>query len=67
MAKKVNTAVSEIVRKKNKEIKKLKSVLREVCTWLEQANDIIQDGLDAEEGDDEDCKALLEYARSYAK
>jgi len=48
------------------ELKKLKALLLKASNWLESANTIIQDGPDAEEGDDEDAKAFIEELREVA-
>jgi hypothetical protein len=48
------------------ELKEAKRLLRKASDWLETANGIIQDGPDAEEGDDEDAKAFIEELREVA-
>ena len=48
------------------ELKKTKRLLKKASDWLETANGIIQDGPDAEEGDDEDAQAFIADLREAA-
>lgn len=48
------------------ELKESRRLLKKAADFLESANNIIQEGADAEEGDDEDAKAFIEDLREFA-
>lgn len=50
---------------KKKSLAGARRLLKQAANWLETANEIIQEGPDAEEGDDEDAKAFVEELRGY--
>ena len=59
------TILIEVGAQEDQEIARARVLIHTAADWLENANEIIQDSSDAEEGDDEDAKIFIAELRAF--